>query len=130
MKAAICLGFLSTIFAYKIWDLKQENHRINILNSIYNAERRILKDDISELEKKPTYDQGFKDALIRVGGPQSDGLYRDGWEDAAKLFCDASYTEGYHNAIQQFGYTQPKGTVKWLVPQSEKPVLTTNNDGK
>lgn len=122
----------SIILAYNNWNLQTENHRLSLVNSIYNAEHRILKEDISDLEKKPTYDQGFKDALIRVGGPQSDGLYRDGWDDASKFFCDASYSEGYHNAIQQFGYTQPKGTTKWLapeqVPEQDKSILSASNE--
>jgi len=100
---------------YHAWDVKNENHKLSFLNSIFKAEIRFLKEDLDQFQKKPTYDQGYKDALISVGGPQSPGAYQNGWNDAYKVFAEnKGYSDGYHAAIQQFQYQT--NTVKMLVP--------------
>ena len=62
---------LAGVMAYQAWIAQQENHRLKFLNTVFSAENNILKDEIRSFEAKPTYDQGYKDALIRVGGPQN-----------------------------------------------------------
>ena len=109
----VCCGVLS----YNKWIIQKENQRLTLINSIQQAEYRILKDEISELNGKPTYDQGYKAALLRVGGPQTPGAYQDGWDDAMKMYMDSSYADGYHNAIAQFGYTKTAGMCRFLVPE-------------
>lgn len=109
------------------WNVQSENHRLSMANVIYQAEHRILKDEIAEWEKKPNYDQGFKDAIVRQGGPQTPGAYQDGWDDAMKVIgTQSNYADGYHNAIQQFGYTKTAGMSRWLVEKTQY----ANNDKK
>lgn len=109
---------LSMFMGYQTWSTQQENYRLQFLTDVSVAEHRILKDEIQELSYRPTYEQGYKDAIVRLGGPQNSGAYQDGWDDAFKIFGDQSgYAEGYHTAIQQFGYTKTPGQNRWLVPE-------------
>lgn len=127
--SALCVGAM----AWYTWNVQKDNQRISLINTIYDAEHRILNDEIRELTgiiaEKPTYDQGFKAALIRVGGPQAPGAYQDGWDDALKL-CGAenNYADGYHAAIQQFGYTKTTAMNRWLVPEPKTIADAKSND--
>ena len=100
------------------FSIRGENQRLALVNSIYHAEHRILKDEIREKEQKPTYEQGYKDAFIRIGGPQNPGAYQDGWDDAMTVVGEGGYANGYHAAIQQFGYQKPD-TSRYLIALSE-----------
>lgn len=93
--------------------------RLTLVNDIYQAEHRILKDEIYELSQKPTYEQGCRDTLIKMGSPNQPGAYKDGYDAATSLFANESYTTGYHNAIQQFGYQQVDSS-RFLVPEPKK----------
>lgn len=114
--ATVCVigcGFsVSQYFA-----IRSENQRLQLVNSIYHAEHRILKDEIYEYEQKPTYENGYKDALIRVGGPNTPSAYQDGWDDAMKVVAEGGYANGYHAAIQQFGYQKPDAS-RWLIAEA------------
>jgi len=112
--SALCV----VAMAWHTWNIQKENQRLSLMNSIYGVEHRILKDQIFELADKPTYDQGYKAALVRVGGPQTPGAYQDGWDDAMKI-CGAenNYADGYHAAIEQFGYTKNTAMNRWLIPE-------------
>ena len=112
---------------YKCWKIESENHRLRMINAIYHAEHRILKGDLQAYAEKPTYDEGVKDTLIRLNGPQIANSYYDGWQDALKIAGDGSYSDGYHAAIQQFGYQKPPHLAKWLAPEPENK-LTENTD--
>ena len=109
----ICIG-MSLLHA---WNIQEQNHRLLLINSIYEAENRIIKDELSALDKQPTYDQMYEKILVRMGGPQSPGAYRDGWDDALKLYGEKDYAAGYHTAIEQFGYTKTSSMNQWLVPE-------------
>ena len=124
--SALCIGAMT----WHTWNIQKESQRLSLVNSIYDAEHRILKDEISELAGKPTYDQGYKAALIRIGGPQIPGAYQDGWDDALKL-CGAenNYADGYHAAIQQFGYTKTTAMARWLVPEPNVAANKANKEG-
>lgn len=113
--SAFCIG--ATLL--HTWDVKEHNHRLLLLNSIYEAENNIIKDELAEFEKKPTYEQGYETALIRGGGPQTPGAYRDGWDDALRLCGAKDYADGYHAAIEQFGYTKTTAMNRWLVPETQ-----------
>lgn len=113
-----CCGFL----VWTNWNTQKENQKLGLQNVIYQAEHRILKDEIYQKERalaeRPTYEQGYKDALVRVGGPQTPGAYQDGWDDAMKIYgTDNGYADGYHAAIKQFGYTKTTAMARWLVPE-------------
>lgn len=102
------------------WNTQKENHRLSTINSIYEAENRIIKDEIFERRIEPTYEQGYKAALIRVGGPQMPGAYQDGWDDATKIYAESNYAEGYHAAIEQFGYSKTTAMSRWLIPEPDR----------
>lgn len=65
-------------------------------------EIRLLQQELAELERKGTYEQGFQDALVRTG--RGSGTFADGYDAATKIMANSSYADGYHNAIKQFGY--------------------------
>lgn len=125
--AIFLTGLAFVVIGYQMWSTQQESHRLKFLNTIYSAENSLLKDEIKSYESKPSYEQGYKDALIRVGGPQTVGAYADGWDDAFKLFGEENdYAEGYHAAIQQFGYTKSANQKRWLIPdmpQTDDPTV-------
>ena len=123
--SALCVGGM----VWHTWNIQKENQRLSMLNSIYEAEHRILKDEIYEFSTKPTYEEGYKAALIRLGGPQVPGAYQDGWDDALKIYGEnGGYAEGYHAAIAQFGYTKNTAMTRWLVPEP-KIANKSNTDG-
>lgn len=115
--AGIC-GVAFCVSGFQYIQTRQENNRLQLVNSIYQAEHRILKDEIREQDQKPSYDQGYKDALIRIGGPNQPGAYQDGWDAAMKITGEGGYANGYHAAIQQFGYQKPD-TSRYLIALSE-----------
>lgn len=107
-------------FAYYLKD--QSNQKLVLDNIIYIAENRILKEELSSLEKKPTYEDGCRDTIIKIGGPQAPNSYRDGWDDAIKTLDTRNYADGYHAAIQQFGYAKTTNS-RWLIAENtELPV--------
>ena len=111
---------LCSLLGYNTWTVQKDNQKLSLENLIYQAEHRILKDEIATQDRKPTYEQGYKDALVLIGGPQTPGAYQDGWDDAMKVYFDASYADGYHAAIQQFGYTKTSTMARWLAPEPSK----------
>lgn len=124
--SVLALGFM----AWTTWNTQRENQKLSLQNVLYLAEHRILKSEIYEkdraLDSRPTYEQGYKDALVRVGGPQTPGAYQDGWDDAMKIYAsENSYADGYHAAIKQFGYTKTSTMARWLIPE---PKIGTEKD--
>jgi len=96
-----------------------------------NDERRVLLADefriqqeqiedlarqVVEAKQKPSYQDGYRDAIVRMGGPQTPGAYQDGWDDALKTVNYEGYADGYHTAIKQFGYAKTSNMTRWLVP--------------
>jgi hypothetical protein len=118
--AAICLG-VACFASYGYYTKNHENQKLALSNVIYVAENRILKDEVTSLERKPTYEDGCRDTIIKMGGPQHPGAYMDGWNAAILTLDTKSYADGYHNAIQQFGY-QKTNNARWLI---EEPYNTT-----
>lgn len=112
----VCVSL--SIFTYRT---ANENHRLNMVNTLNGMENRILREEIADLEKLPSYENGRRDAIIQMGGPQSGTTYHDGWKDAMELNGEG-WAGGYHCAIQQFGYQKPNYT-NYL---AEKP--KENND--
>lgn len=116
------LVFMPTILCllvlYRNQQLDSARGRLEFETSIYEAENRILEQEVRELENKPTYEDGYKDAIVRSSGSWG-GDYQAGFRDAYKLLDGKSYADGYHEAIAQFSY-QTNG--KELVPKPTKEV--------
>ena len=105
--------------AYKDYEARDYRNQA----SFFKYENNMLMGEINILEAKPNYNDGYRDAIIKMGGPQSPGSYQDGWDAAVRVLGDKSYSEGYHNAIKQFGYTK-EGSSRWLIEdfnQSQTP---------
>jgi hypothetical protein len=66
----------------------------------------LLQDELAELARKPTYEQGYRDAVIRAGTPDSPGSYKDGYYAGFLAAGDGGYSDGYHAAIEQFGHKE------------------------
>lgn len=107
--AVICVSGLS-------YRQSLQNDALRTIVKLSNEEIRILTYELNEEKNKPSYEQGYKDALIKTGGPSNTGLYQEGWDDAQKIYLQAGYVDGYHNAIQQFGYQKPD-TSRYLAPE-------------
>lgn len=126
MKNAWTIAGISTglcvVMAYQTWLVQKENQRLTFLNWTYKAEHRILKDEIYTLEHKANYEDGYKDAIFKMGSPQNPGAYQDGWEAAMKIVGEGGYASGYHAACHQFGYKDAK---YYLV---SKPVQPLSDD--
>jgi len=113
------------ITSYGYYAKNQDNQKLAIGNIIYVAENRLLKEEVNTLERKPSYEEGCRDTILKMGGPQTPGAYMDGWNAAILTLDTRNYADGYHAAIQQFGYVKTNGN-RWIVdpplaePKSEK----------
>ena len=63
----------------------------------------LLQDELAELSRRPTYEQGYRDAIIRAGTPEAPGNYKDGYYAGFLAVGDGGYADGYHAALEQFG---------------------------
>ncbi len=97
---------LAVVCTYMGHILINESNRFFLMRDIYSAENRVLKDELYTERSKPTYEQGFHDAVVRAGIPAGSGAYRDGFDAAKKLYGDGSWATGYHTAIEQFGWKE------------------------
>lgn len=114
----ICAVLLLTtaVLGYYLYKSERENdllavENVAVLLKVWNQEQQL-----KELERRPTYEQGQKDTLIKLGAPDGPSAFRDGYDLAVSLYANAGYSEGYHQAIFQFGY-QPVNTSQYLVPE-------------
>ena len=118
--ASVCVGLLVWVYqsSNENYRIHNENNRLKIVNEIYHAEHRILKDELAEWERKPGYESGVKDTLIKMGANGTEG-FNNGYDAAASLLANSTYADGYHNAISQFGYQKPD-TSRFLIPEPKK----------
>ena len=98
---------------YKQLELNQLRYE----NTTIRFENSMISNEIRAIESMPNYNDGYRDAIVKIGGPQSAGSYQDGWDAAFKVIGSSSYSEGYHTAIKQFGYTKD-GNTKWIIQES------------
>lgn len=114
------LGAIIIAIGLVAYNGRQENQRLQFLTIINHAENRVLKAEIHSLERaaetKPSYEDGYKEALVRAGRPNNPGAYQDGYEAAIKVVGDGGYATGYHTAIKQFGY-QPNKSLAILIDE-------------
>lgn len=102
LTAVVCC-LSSMLYAYRT---DRQNALLMQAVQINKVEREYFVDTINEMNRLPTYEQGCKDTLVKMGGPTQPGAYRDGW-DAAMSLNGEGWAGGYHAAIQQFGYQKP-----------------------
>jgi hypothetical protein len=104
------------VAGWQFYNGDQQKGKTELQSSLTEQEIRLLQQELATERAKPTYDEGFRDALLRRGGPNQPGSYKDGYEAAIKLMGNKGYADGYHNAIEQFGY-QTEG--KEITPKIE-----------
>ena len=114
---SIALVFLGYSIYVSHMYVVETNKNITV-KELFAAENRILKDEIYAERSKPTYENGYRDAILRAGSPSGSGAYRDGWEACAKLYTDGSWTSGYHTALEQFGWKNESTAFKNSNPQA------------
>lgn len=129
--AIICVGAAGS---YSLYKQTVETNRIAFSNTLYESENRLLKDQLKELEyrlseniSRPSYEEGYRDAILRMGSPQQPGAYRDGYEAAIKALGSNNYAEGYHTAIKQFGYSGATYVIADPEKIPVKPNVTGNS---
>lgn len=97
----IAFGIVSTSVGYV--SLLNENSRLKMNDVVRQHQVNLLQDQLREYEFKlssaPTYNDGYRDALVRTQA----GSYKDGYEAAQIVYKTGNYQDGYHNAIDQFG---------------------------
>lgn len=104
-----------------------ESRQLKMQSDSLSYDNNMLLGEINIIQRQPNYNDGYRDAIIKMGGPQGPGSFKDGWDAAIKVLGDGSYTSGYHTAIKQFGYTKEGN--KWLVDEPV-PVKNTQQDQK
>lgn len=89
--------------------LSFETERIKTVLAIEAKQNVLLQNLCRDYEYKisitKTYDDGYRDALVKMSNPTS-GNFQEGFEAAKLVYGSGSYTEGYHNAVAQFGYNR------------------------
>ena len=96
---------LGLLYIEKRWDYR----RLEASHFLQTQQVELLRDECNEYEfqltNSPTYEQGYRDALLK----RSAGNYSDGYKDARMVYDrEDKYAQGYHAAIEQFGYQVPK----------------------
>lgn len=96
----VCIG----LFSYSEYCLRESERHRNIVD-LLNKQNKLLDEQIRDMEwrlpKQQTYEDGYNQALLRMAS--GGAAFADGFEAAKKKYQNASYADGYHNAIGQFG---------------------------
>lgn len=115
-KIVIALSICCVILSGITYRTSLQNDALRTIVRLGDDEIRILTYELKEEKSKPTFDDGYKTALIKSGGPNQGGQYQEGWDDAQKIFLNEGYQTGYHNCLTQFGYQRPD-TSRYLAPE-------------
>lgn len=128
--AAAC-GLFALVTSGFAYNLNQQNQQLSLKGMIYEAENRLLQQEVRELQYKQqtsrTYDDGYNDALARMGSHQ--GTYLDGWLAAEKIYRDKTYVDGYHAATEQIAWSQ-RIQQEQLPKEQPKPQTPPDKYGK
>lgn len=124
MKALVAGLVLFGIFTgYYAFKTDWEKTKLQTLNMLQERQIELMRDECREFEYKlstmPSYEEGYKDALIK----RNAGSYADGYADARKIFDSSNnYTAGYHAAVTQFGFLKEieKDTAAKVDPETAK----------
>lgn len=90
------LGWGTGVWFLTIPPRQQMEYQNKALESRLEIEKQrsqLLNDELAEVRSRRTYEDGYRDALLKA--ENSDHA--------------VGYTEGYHAAIKQFGYATAKG---------------------
>lgn len=107
-------GFFATLVSlYFVYDAYNVHQRFEMKELSLQAERSRsvnLYDEVSALRYKlsdrPTYLDGYRDAILRAGVPNSPGSYKDGFYAAFTMMGEGSFLDGMNVARAQFGLPQ------------------------
>ena len=99
--------WISCIWQFSVRPILNMEMRIKATEASLRFEKQrsqLLDDEIAELRTKPSYEEGYRDAVIRAGAPENASAYKDGYDAAILAVGDGGYADGYHAAIKQFGF--------------------------
>ena len=100
---SVVIGCVVCTFGLLGYWLVNENGRLRFMNAVQVNEVRLLQQELDSLRSKRTYEDGVTDTLIRMGQPNFEGNYTEGFNHARRIYEGASYAEGYHNCLTQLG---------------------------
>lgn len=108
---------------WQFWKNEDTKGKTELKTNLTEQEIRLLQQELAtarheliEEKTKPSYDDGYRACILGMGGAQQTGSYKDGYDAAVKMLNNRGYADGYHNAIEQFGY---QTTGKQIVPKPE-----------
>lgn len=107
-------GFIATLFSlFFVYDAYNIHQRFEMKELALQTERSRasnLNDEVLSLRYKlsdrPTYLEGYRDAILRAGVPNSPGSYRDGFYAAFTMMGEGAFLDGMNVARAQFGLPQ------------------------
>jgi len=107
-------GFFATVVSlFFVYDAYNINQRYEMKELALDSERSRnagLNDEITslryKLQDRPTYLDGYRDAILRAGVPNMPGSYRDGFYAAFTMMGEGSFLDGMNVARAQFGMPQ------------------------
>ena len=92
------VAFVSLAFAaYKDYDARSAN----LYSQILKFENSLMANEIGSLQTSPSYNDGYRDALIKMGGPQSPGSFQDGWDEGRSCPLDGLRASSHHARSEQ-----------------------------
>ncbi len=101
------VAWISCIWQFSVRPILNMEMRIKATEASLRFEKQrsqLLDDEIAELRSKPSYEEGYRDAVSRAGAPENASAYKDGYDAAILAVGDGGYADGYHAAIKQFGF--------------------------
>lgn len=126
-----CLTVVLAAFGFHYYQLRWELQTSQFKNDLFESEHRILRDEINELARRPTYSQGVQDTIIRT---TMDSSFQDGLRHAYEnLPADATeVVESYHRATSHGWanvYYQQQLAEKKLKEETAKAFTAGRKDG-
>lgn len=107
-------GFVATVvslfFVYDAHTMRQKYEMKDVALDTERSRNANLNDEIIalryKLQDRPTYLDGYRDAILRAGVPNSPGSYRDGFYAAFTMMGEGGFLDGMNVARAQFGLPQ------------------------
>lgn len=127
----VCVTVVLAAFGFHYWQLRWELQTSNFKNDLFESEHRILRDEINELSRRPTYKEGVSDTVIRMN---MDSSFQDGLRHAYEnLPADPQeVVESYHRATSHGWanvYYQQQLAEKKLKEETAKAFTAGRKDG-
>lgn len=98
------VALITCAAGFHYWELRQNLFVANWKNSIHESEHRILRDELSEVRAKPTFEMGIVYSTLRS---QADAGFQDGMVTAFKsMDPQFDYVRLYHMVCESLSANQ------------------------